>query len=460
MRSKIVLFAALCVFTCAEPLFASIVGSSKYVVQTYYANPHEGESLSAFDWDDNSSLYYSTGDASWGLGFAVYRFDGAAVSVLHSDNDAWAGGTVTAIGGRIYFNDSGNYDRWTCDYYKYDPTSEFAPVNIEVASDISGLATSDGTDFWAAGGWSASIYYSTMDGNGDLVSNPLVNLGAIGSASGPIAFDAEGNLFYAEGYVSEGSPRVYRWTAAEVAAAIADPEGSLLNPAGHVWATISAGSGATGMAVDDDGNLVLTSTSFTDPSELQRLFAVDGSYMGYEVLARSDERLSTVRIRNGKIYTSCADGIFIVVLSEATRLPVNDFDGDGKSDMTLYHEESGYWYMLLSGSGYSMSSMKLGEPGYTPVRGDFDGDGKADIAVYHEASGYWFMLLSGGGYAMSHIKFGAPGYTPVSGDFDGDGKTDIVVYHEESGYWYMLLSGSDYELSCMKFGAPGYAPVK
>ncbi len=460
MRLKMMLLVALCMFASVECLFASIVGSSKYMVQTYYANPHDGESLVAFDWDNDSNLYYSTGDPSWGLGFAVYRYDGSAVSLLHSNKSAFAGSRVTAIGENVYFNDGGTYERWTCDYYKCDLATALEPVNLEVASDISGLATRDGTDFWAAGGWSASICYSTLDGNGNLVSNPLVNLGAIGSASGPIAFDAEDNLFYAEGYVGEGNPSVYRWTAAEVAAAIADPDGSPLSPAGHVWATLSAGSGVSGMAVDDDGNLIVTATSFTEPSELQRLFATDGEHSGYEVLARSDERLETVRIRNARIYTSCSDGVFIVSPSEAARLPVNDFDGDGKSDMTLYQEESGYWFMLLSGSGYAMSSIKLGEPGYAPVRGDFDGDGKADLAVYHEASGYWFMLLSGSGYAMSYMKFGEPGYTPISSDFDGDGKTDIAVYHEASGYWFMLLSGSDYALSCQKFGGPGYAPVK
>ncbi|MFC1461010.1 FG-GAP repeat domain-containing protein [Verrucomicrobiota bacterium] len=135
----------------------------------------------------------------------------------------------------------------------------------------------------------------------------------------------------------------------------------------------------------------------------------------------------------------------------------NDFDGDEKSDLTVYHEASGYWYIILS-EDTSLSYQKFGETGYDPVPGDFDGDRKADPAVYHEASGYWYILLSDSSYSLSHMQFGAPGYTPVSGDFDADGKTDLAVYQESTGYWYIFKS-SDYSTSYIQFGASGYTPV-
>ena len=134
----------------------------------------------------------------------------------------------------------------------------------------------------------------------------------------------------------------------------------------------------------------------------------------------------------------------------------NDFDGDGKTDLTVYHEASGYWFILLS-STYSLSYSKFGEPGYEPVPGDFDGDGKTDLVVYHESSGYWFILFSSSS-TLTYLKFGETGYMPVSGDFDGNWKTDLVVYHEVTGYWYILLSGSG-SLLYQKFGEIGYEPV-
>ena len=67
----------------------------------------------------------------------------------------------------------------------------------------------------------------------------------------------------------------------------------------------------------------------------------------------------------------------------------------------------------MSGSSYALSYMKLGESGYTPVSGDFDGDGKSDLAVYYESTGYWYMLMSGSSYALSYMKLGESGYIAV-----------------------------------------------
>ena len=134
-----------------------------------------------------------------------------------------------------------------------------------------------------------------------------------------------------------------------------------------------------------------------------------------------------------------------------------DFDGDAKADLAVYYETSGYWYILPSTTG-SISYQKLGEPGYSPVSGDFDGDGKADLTVYQESSGYWFVLLSSNG-TMAYQKLGEPGYSPVSGDFDGDSKADLTVYQEASGYWFVLLSSSG-TMAYQKFGEPGYSPVQ
>src|SRR5262249_24394916 len=79
-----------------------------------------------------------------------------------------------------------------------------------------------------------------------------------------------------------------------------------------------------------------------------------------------------------------------------------DFDGDGKTDLTVYDSVLGNWYIRRSGGGNSYR-VHWGWSGATPVRGDFDGDGKTDIAVYDQSSGDWFIAFSGGGSAKAHL---------------------------------------------------------
>ncbi len=134
----------------------------------------------------------------------------------------------------------------------------------------------------------------------------------------------------------------------------------------------------------------------------------------------------------------------------------NDFNGDGITDMAIYQESTGYWFIIMSGD-YSLSTSKLGELDYTPVPGDFDGDGKTDMAVYQESTGYWFIIKSSD-YSLSTSKLGELGYTPVPGDFDGDGKTDMAVYQESTGYWFIIMSSTG-GLFSQKFGETGYIPV-
>jgi hypothetical protein len=124
-----------------------------------------------------------------------------------------------------------------------------------------------------------------------------------------VAFDAEGNMYYAHGYAFPAN--VFRFTAAEVDAAIADPTGHQLGPDDHEWADLGSYPGATGMACDAAGNVIVTATSFTDPSELRMYHtACNGVNEGYTVLATYSGRLETVRCRNASTYVSCADGIF------------------------------------------------------------------------------------------------------------------------------------------------------
>ena len=286
----------------------AVSAGSGSTVATVYDSPHESEQFGSFDWGADGSLYYMTD------GFSFYRFRGGATTTLYHDASAFVGSRVTAIGDKVYFNDGGTLARWTQDYFKFDTVAATAPSNMNVQSDLWGLAADAGGNFWAGGGWPASIYNSALDAAGDLVDDPLNSLGAIGDGSGPIAFDGAGNLFYANGYVF-GTPQIYRWSAAEVAAAVANPGGSPLSPAGHVWAAIGGGfTGATGMCIDDRGRVIVTATKFGSPSAVQRYAAnpLSGK-VTMKTLATSAGRLETLRFRNARIYVNHSGGIFSIV---------------------------------------------------------------------------------------------------------------------------------------------------
>ncbi len=108
-----------------------------------------------------------------------------------------------------------------------------------------------------------------------------------------------------------------------------------------------------------------------------------------------------------------------------------DYDGDGKTDPAVYlpavpsaqpmqagAPATAYWQVLFSGSldtqgVYTWGDAVLATTGGIPVPADYDGDGKADMAVYHQDTGIWQIFLSTSGYQESSGLFGGPEYQPA-----------------------------------------------
>lgn len=134
-----------------------------------------------------------------------------------------------------------------------------------------------------------------------------------------------------------------------------------------------------------------------------------------------------------------------------------DYDADNVTDISVFRPSSGIWYFINS-SNNTFNARQFGQNGDIPAAGDYDGDRKADFVVFRPSNGFWYLSNSGGG-AVPPLQFGQNGDIPVPGDYDGDGKFDIAVWRPSDGVWYRL-SSSNRSFSVVRFGTTGDIPAQ
>ena len=116
---------------------------------------------------------------------------------------------------------------------------------------------------------------------------------------------------------------------------------------------------------------------------------------------------------------------------------VSDFDGDGKTDYSVFTPNTGAWQVEASSNGgFSSTAFGVGEDKI--VAGDYDGDGKSDYAVFRPSAGAWYILGSTRGFFAT--AWGTATDVPVPADYDADGKTDVAVWRPSNGTFYILQS--------------------
>ena len=144
---------------------------------------------------------------------------------------------------------------------------------------------------------------------------------------------------------------------------------------------------------------------------------------------------------------------FRVIRYQANGTREFDFDGDSKTDVSIFRPNpAAEWYWLNSSNNQS-SGLQFGTETDKPVPADYDGDGKTDVAVFRD--GNWYRLNSSNKQFVA-VPFGQAGDVPVPTDYDGDDKADLAVYRQ--GNWY-ILNSADNSLRAERFGISTDKPI-
>jgi len=198
-------------------------------------------------------------------------------------------------------------------------------------------------------------------------------------------------------------------------------------------------------------------------AQAKRGLVVPAALSGVQQVKVTVRHLSALNDPNPANNTTTGPGTVLVRASgvNSPGRSLNDYDGDGKSDVALCRADKGVWAAILSGTrGYGTTGIEpeTGGGRYWTAAGDYDGDGILDYGLYEENSGTWGIQQSSDGLVFSGV-FGGVGFRPASADYDGDHKTDPAVYGPVWGYWAGLKSASDYALGEAWVGGADYEPV-
>lgn len=222
------------------------------------------------------------------------------------------------------------------------------------------------------------------------------------------------------------------------------------------------GEVAWGSALQADGKLIMVGETSRPPFGNVGITARYNTALGaasptakdFDGDGRTD--ISVFRPSDGNWYITCScQGERGTRFGQAGDAPVAaDYDGDGKTDLAVFR--AGTWLINRS-SDAQLAIIHFGTAGDVPTVGDYDGDERADAAVWRASEGMWYVLRSSDGQWTGQAAGGA-GDTPVAADYDNDGKTDIAIDH--AGQWWIDLSSTpDHGYTVTAFGAASDTPL-
>jgi hypothetical protein len=340
---------------------------------------------------------------SWSVG-TTYQFDMKLTS-SDSTNETWTGtvqdvstGVVTEIASWTVPATWGLLDQTTVAFAEYYGQVESCATQAYARAQFDApIAYQQGTGYPIQAGY--PFTHGPCAGYADTMPSGTGFLVETGLAAAPAITTQPPNLTVTAGQypqfrvAASGSPApMYQWQVS--------------TNGGSVWSNLVNGALYTGA----------TTTTLT----------VTGATLGL-----NGTEYRCVATNSGGSATSSA-----AVLGVVTSLAPGDFDGDGKSDITVFRRSTGTWWLRTASFS---ASFVWGGGADTPVPGDYDGDGIADIAVFRPSTGTWYIRYSSGA-PFAALVWGGVGDVVVPGDYDGDGITDIAVFRPSTGTWYIRYS--------------------
>lgn len=227
-----------------------------------------------------------------------------------------------------------------------------------------------------------------------------------------------------------------------------NPDGTMDNSFGTAGVATSPSIGAYdiffAVSVQSDGKIVTSGTSSQSSSKMfiarfiGDAVAQAAKPFDYDGDGRSD--ISIYRPASGQWWLdrSSAGTTAFTFGSAADKIVPADYTGDGKTDVAIWRASTGQWLVLRSEDS-SFYALPFGSSTDKPAPGDYDGDRKADIAVFRQSTGTWYIQRSTDG-GTTIFGFGANGDVPMVGDYDADGQTDAAIFRPSNGQWWLRRS--------------------
>ncbi len=205
-----------------------------------------------------------------------------------------------------------------------------------------------------------------------------------------------------------------------------------LNAWRHVAMHVIANGAASTVEVWLDGTSIFSSNQIDTTAT-----TVTAVQLGAEHLTQmGDEYIDDLVIKTGS--------------GAAAAARLNDFNGDGKTDVVARDSGGELWLYPGTGAGGWNRRIDLGSGWNTMSAivsaGDFNGDGKADVIARDKSGELWLYPGTGTGNWSTRKDLGS-GWNVMTaivapGDFNGDGQPDLIARDSTGELWLYPNNGA------------------